>query len=239
MEIRAVPRQSRSLRQHVTETLRRAIVHGEIQPGERIIEEDLAERMEISRGPIREALSQLEQEGLISSFPYRGAVVADVASDEVLQVLIPIRARLEEFAIDSALENLTPEDVDRLERVVDDMRVAADRGDLAQVVELDMDFHRHVMSISGKVHCLQLWDLIAPRIRGLFYRMGPEHESLQAITSQHMDLLEALRSGDTAHARDTLHEHINDPGLYARLSRSPEAEAPDAPDEPDKPDAAA
>lgn len=229
MEIRAVPRQSRSLRQHVTETLRRAIVHGEIQPGERIIEEDLAERMEISRGPIREALRQLEQEGLIVSFPYRGAVVAELATDEVLKVLLPIRATLEEFAVDFALESFTDADLDRLATIIDDMRQAAERGDLAQVVELDMEFHRHVMTVSGQFHCLQLWDLIAPRIRGLFYRMGPQHDSLQAIADQHADLLEALRSGDTARAHATLLDHINDPGLYARLDRGAEDRPTDAP----------
>lgn len=230
MEIQAVPRKSRSLRQQVTETLRRAIVHGELQPGERIIEEDLAERMEISRGPIREALRQLEQEGLIVSFPYRGAVVAEVSTEEVLRVLLPIRVTLEEFAVDHALANFDDADLDRLEAIVDQMARAAEQGDLARVVELDMEFHRLVMSVSGQFHCLQLWDLIAPRIRGLFYRMGPKHDSLLAIPAQHRELLEALRSGDTPHAHAVLLEHINDPGLYARLSKAaggaPPADAP-------------
>jgi DNA-binding GntR family transcriptional regulator len=216
-EIRAVPRKSRSLRQHVTETLRRAIVHGELEPGERIIEEDLAERMEISRGPIREALRQLEQEGLVVSFPYRGAVVADFSTVEVMKLLLPIRATLEQFAIDYALENLTPADIDRLATVVADMGEAAERGDLARVVELDMEFHRLTMEVSRQYHCLQLWDLIAPRIRGLFYRMGPKHDSLDEITKQHHELLDALRTGDKKHAHAVLLDHINDPGLYARL----------------------
>ena len=222
-EIRAVPRKSRSLRQHVTETLRRAIVHGELEPGERIIEEDLAERMEISRGPIREALRQLEQEGLVVSFPYRGAVVADFSTVEVMKLLLPIRATLEQFAIDYALENLTPADIDRLATVVADMGEAAERGDLARVVELDMEFHRLTMEVSRQYHCLQLWDLIAPRIRGLFYRMGPKHDSLGEITKQHQELLDALRTGDKRHAHAVLLDHINDPGLYARLPRETKA----------------
>ncbi len=221
-EIRAVPRKSRSLRQHVTETLRRAIVHGELTPGERIIEEDLAERMEISRGPIREALRQLEQEGLVVSFPYRGAVVADFSTEEVMKLLLPIRAILEEYAIDFALEQLTPADTDRLESVVNAMGEAADRGDLARVVELDMDFHRLTLEVSRQYHCLQLWDLIAPRVRGLFYRMGPKHDSLAEITKQHRELLAALRTGDKRHAHAVLLDHINDPGLYARIPRGPE-----------------
>ncbi len=221
MEIQAVPRKARSLRQHVTETLRRAIVHGELAPGERIIEEDLAERMEISRGPIREALRQLEQEGLIVSFPYRGAVVAEVSTEEVMKVLLPIRATLEEFAVDFALDHFSEADLDRLGAIVDQMAAAANGNELARVVELDMEFHRLVMEVSGQFHCLQLWDLIAPRIRGLFYRMGPKHDTLQAIPEQHRVLLAALRSGDKEHAHAVLLDHINDPGLYARLPRTP------------------
>jgi DNA-binding GntR family transcriptional regulator len=219
MGLRAVPRRSRSLGEQAAETLRRAIVHGELEPGERLLEEDLAEQMQISRGPIREALRQLEQEGLVASFPYRGTVVAAPMTSEVLQVLVPIRATLEQFALEHALPLLAEPDFAELVAIVGEMERAASSSDLARVVELDMDFHRLIVERSGQFHSLQLWDLIAPRIRGLFYRMGPHHASLSTIADQHRRLVEALASGNPELARTTLRAHIAEPELYARLPR--------------------
>jgi len=217
--LKAVPVRSRSLRAQVAETLRTAILAGQIAPGERLLEEALAEQLEMSRGPVREAIRQLEQEGLIASFPYRGTVVVEIGSDEILHVLVPIRATIEEFAFGHAFEKLEEDDFDALEAVVDAMSAAADAGDLARVVELDLAFHRIIVERSGQFHSLQVWDLIAPRLRGLFYRMGPHHSSLGAIADQHRRLFVELRSGDSEHAFAALRSHIAERGLYRRLPR--------------------
>lgn len=221
MELRAVPRQNRSLRQQVAETLRSAIIHGELNPGDRLREEDLSEQLDMSRGPIREALRQLEQEGLVASFPYRGTVVAEVWGDEVLAVLVPIRATLELYALTHALKRFEPADFDALGAIVGEMEAAAETGNLARVIELDMSFHRLILERSELFHSLQLWEMISPRMRGLFYRMGPHHTSLEEIAEQHRELLAALRSGDERLAYATLEEHIAEPRLYARLPRGP------------------
>jgi DNA-binding GntR family transcriptional regulator len=236
LELRAVPRQNRSLRQQVAETLRNAIIHGELAPGDRLREEDLSEQLDMSRGPIREALRQLEQEGLVASFPYRGTVVAQVWGDEVLQVLVPIRATLELFALTHALRRMEERDFRALEAIVAEMDTAAEAGNLARVVELDMSFHRLIVECSELFHSLQLWEMISPRMRGLFFRMGPHHTSLDAIAQQHRELLAALESGDERHAYATLKEHIAEPRLYEYLPRGPEAgtEAADAADAGDR-----
>jgi DNA-binding GntR family transcriptional regulator len=201
----------------VAETLRSAIVHGELSPGERLLEEGLAEQLEMSRGPVREALRMLEQEGLIASFPYRGTVVVEIGSDEILQVLVPIRATIEQFAFGHAFERFEDDDFSGLEAIVDAMSAAADAGDLARIVELDMAFHRIIVERSGQFHSLQVWDLVAPRLRGIFYRMGPHHSSLAEIAEEHRGLLAALRSGDPEHAFSALCTHIAEPHLYGQL----------------------
>jgi DNA-binding GntR family transcriptional regulator len=216
-DLQAVPRQNRSLRQQVAETLRRAIVHGDAVPGERLLEEELAEQLGMSRGPVREALRQLEQEGLIASFPYRGTVVVEIGSDEILHVLVPIRATIEQFAYGHAFEKLVEADFDEMRGVVESMSAAASAGDLAGVVELDMAFHRVIVERSGQFHSLQVWDLIAPRLRGVFYRMGQHHPSLDAIVDQHRRLLIELRSADWDRASAALRNHIEEPHLYGRL----------------------
>lgn len=218
-----VPRTRRSLREQVAETLRTAIVHGELASGERLVEENLAAQMQVSRGPIREALRQLEQEGLVASFPYRGTVVAELSSAEIVDVIVPIRWTLEQFTLTHALPLMTADDFAELERIVDEMDTAARGDDLAGVVDFDMAFHRLVVERSGQLHSLNLWDMIAPRIRGLFHRMGPHHASLTAIADQHRHLAAALASGDPSRAQRALRDHIAEPELYARLPDKPGA----------------
>src|SRR4029079_6262343 len=88
-------RQKRSpRREHVVGYLREAITVGRLADGDRLIEERIARELETSRGPVREALRQLEHEGLVVSYPYRGAVVLGVSEEEIQQVLIPIRLTL-------------------------------------------------------------------------------------------------------------------------------------------------
>lgn len=219
------PRNKRSLRELVTCAIREAIVYGELPPGTRLREDDLAEELEMSRGPVREALRQLEQEGLISSFPYRETVVAEISTEEVLEVLSPVRATLEQFALRSAFATFTQAQFDSFAGVVDEMAAAAASQSLARVVELDLAFHRLLVAGPGRFHTMQLWDLIAPRIRVVFFRMGPEHGSLDPIVEQHRELLEVFRGGDLELAQNRLADHIEEPRLYARLTRDGAANA--------------
>ncbi len=90
--------------------MREAVITGKFLPGDRLIEEELSQQMGISRGPVREALRQLEQEGLVVSFPYRATEVIGVSDEEVRDVLLPIRLTLERFAFRHALPLLEETD---------------------------------------------------------------------------------------------------------------------------------
>src|SRR4051794_38330620 len=97
-------------RQAVLESLREAILVGRYADGDRLIEDRIARELKTSRGPVREALRQLEHEGLVVSFPYRGAVVLGVSEEEVHEVLIPIRLTLERFSFTKAHERMEEAD---------------------------------------------------------------------------------------------------------------------------------
>jgi len=204
----AWPSEARSLRLQVTEALRQAVIRGRMQPGDRVIEEDIARQMRISRGPVREALRQLEQEGLVQSFPYRGTVVIGVSNEEFEHVLVPIRLTLERFAFRHALAHLTDEDLVALDRLVRMMRDAVERDDLPCLVESDVQFHGLVIARSGQHHTVQMWHTISPRIRAYFYRMGPWHRDLIEIAQEHQDLLVALRTRDAEQVLTVLDHHI-------------------------------
>jgi DNA-binding GntR family transcriptional regulator len=197
-----------SLRHRITNVLRTAIVNGRLKPGDRIIEEEVSEQLKVSRGPVREALRQLEQEGLVVSYPYRGTEVLGVAQEEVDEILVPIRLTLERFAFRHALPRLTTADLDELEILVSAMRRAAAEADLDQLAEDDVRFHELVIARSGHPHCLQIWKTIEPRVRAHFRRDAPVHPSPFELPDEHQELLDALRTGDEATVLAVLERHI-------------------------------
>jgi DNA-binding GntR family transcriptional regulator len=194
-------------RQQVLESLRQAIVVGRYADGERLIEDRIARELETSRGPVREALRQLEHEGLVVSYPYRGAVVLGVSDEEVHQVLIPIRLTLERFSFTKALERMGDTEFGELAKEVWMMGEAAADGDLLRCVEADIRYHEFVLSCSGQPHTAQVWRSIAPRIRAYFFRYGRESD-LSRIAIEHGDLLDALRSRDPDVLDAALERHI-------------------------------
>lgn len=210
-----VPRSARSMSHQVAARLRTAIVDGTLPPGARILEEDVARQMGVSRGPVRDGLRQLESEGLVISFPNRRTVVAEMSLDEVQSVLLPMRSLIERHAVQTVLPRLRDSDIVRLEQLVDDMHRAAKGRDLAGVVDADIAFHAFLVERSGLTHSARLWELSSPRIRQLFFRMGPRHADLQAIVVQHRALLDVIRTRDLDRVLAAIDEHIADRELFA------------------------
>lgn len=205
--LRAFPANARSLRQMVVKQLRNAIVEGELAPGTRLLEEELSQRFEVSRGPVREALRQLEQEGLVASFPYRGSEVLGVSEEEVHRVLIPIRLSIEQFCFPRAMRAMDAAAVDALGGVIEDMRRGAAEGDLKRVVEADIRFHELVLQHAGLPHALQIWLAIEPRIRAYFYRHGRRQDQHQ-IVLEHRELFDAFAAKEEARLLELLEQHI-------------------------------
>ena len=193
--------------QQVVEILRSAIIMGSYEPGERLIEATLSTELGTSRGPVREALRQLENEGLVMSFPYRGAVVLGVSDEEVQEVLIPIRLTLERYSFMHALDRITEEEFAELGKQVWLMEQAAAADDLARHVEADLRFHEIVISASGQTHTVQIWRTIWPRIRAYFFRYG-RGQNLKRMVDEHRDLLAALQTRDPDVMLAQLEKHI-------------------------------
>lgn len=193
--------------QQAVEILRSAIIAGRFEPGERLIEATLSNELGTSRGPVREALRQLENEGLVMSLPYRGAVVLGVSDEEVQNVLIPIRLTVERYSFARALPVMTEADFAEVAKQVWLMEQAAKAGDLEKAVEADLRFHDIVISASGQTHTLQIWRSIWPRIRAYFFRYG-RSSSLDQMTEDHRALLAALQTRDPEIVLALLEQHI-------------------------------
>jgi DNA-binding GntR family transcriptional regulator len=191
----------------VVESLRDAIVAGRLEDGARLIEDKIARELKTSRGPVREALRQLEHEGFVVSYPYRGAVVLGVSDEEVQQVLIPVRLTLEKYSIPKAVERMDDGDFAELGKEVWRLGEAARTNDLEQSVDADMRFHEILLEHSGQQQAAQVWRSIAPRIRAYFFRYGRQ-SSLGQIALEHGELLTALQTRDPAVIAAALDQHI-------------------------------
>jgi DNA-binding GntR family transcriptional regulator len=194
-------------REQVIEALREAIWTGKLKDGERLIEDRIASELKTSRGPVREALRQLEHDGLVVSYPYRGAVVLGVSDEEVTEVLVPIRLVLEKFSFTKAAERMTDDDFAEVAKEVWQMGEAARTQDLARSVEADLRFHEIMLDRANQPHTAQVWHSILPRIRAYFFRYGREAD-LERIAFEHGELLAAFQTRDPETIARALESHI-------------------------------
>lgn len=201
---------STSLRHKITEAIRKAILHGHLKPGDRIREVEISKQMGVSRGPIREAIRVLEQEGLLLSLPYKETIVAEITGEEVLEVLIPIRLTIEQFAVRKGLPQMKQENIEFLSELVDQMKKAADEKNLAEIVECDLAFHEHLVSISNIGKLMTIWTSIYNQIRLHFLMQGQSYEDYTELWKDHHELLTVIKTGDVDRVNEKLKNHIYD-----------------------------
>jgi len=182
-----------SLRQRVMSDIRNAIIQGHLKPGDKLRELDISKQMAISRGPIREALRDLEAMGLVVSSPYRETTVADVSKGEVVDLLIPIRLQLEIYALKQKQLKWDAGMFQALQDIVDSMKEAAANEDLASLVEADIRFHENVVSSEDSPYTQQIWSGIVNRLRLHFIKNTKLFVDLTRVPAEHEELLQALK----------------------------------------------
>ncbi|MCM3714778.1 GntR family transcriptional regulator [Halalkalibacter oceani] len=200
---------SSSRREQVAQIIRDSILSGSLQPGDRIKEAEIANEIGVSRGPIREAIRQLEEEGFVISFPYKGTIVAELSDEEVIDVYIPIRISLESYAVKKACQNATEKDIDQLQQFVTRMITASKENQVSEIVEYNLLFHKYLISCSGTKSLEQVWNSIMNRIRLHFYKLGMDSNIDPVLHSQeHQDILDAIKQKDTKKAVALIEGHI-------------------------------
>ena len=204
-----------SLGQSIANSLREAIVSGVILPGQQLKQDMISSDFNVSPAPVREALRQLESDGLVEHFPNRGVFVTDIKEDEALRLLLPIRLLLESYALQQLAGHVDEDLLAQLLNQIEIMQNAADDGDVARITAADARFHELAVEASGSTHAIQLWHSIAPRIRLQFSRLTPRQADLHHVAEEHEELLAVLRTGDTVRLDAVLEEHIV--GISARL----------------------
>lgn len=211
----------RVLRQEVLEALRSAILNDDFKVGARILEADVAGQMGVSRAPVREAIRQLEQEGLVEFNPHRGAVVLGLPEAEI-DAIYEMRAVIESRAMARVAATITPEQDQELSEIIDQMKEPLAAGDLDRVAELDWQFHGRIIDLSEFTLLRRTWTSLDGLVRLRSYQAlsrkgaASDYFTRTAIAS-HVALLEALRTGDPDVAAQAGAAHVLEvPALLAK-----------------------
>ena len=195
------------LRDVVFQTLRQAILKGELKPGERLMEIQLAQKLGVSRTPVREAIRKLELEGLVLMIPRKGAEVAEITIKDLEDVL-EVRAALEELAVCDACENITEEQILALKEAADNFQAALESDDLVKCAETDMAFHEIIYSATNNKRLLQILN----NLREQMYRYRMEYvkdiRQRSNLVEEHRELLDAISSRDSIKAKELMKTHL-------------------------------
>lgn len=199
-----------SMRDRIADTIRNAILNGEMEPGQRITETEIAAQLGTSRAPVREAIRELVNEGFLQSHAYRETRVSTITTRELKDVLVPIRIVAETFALRELMARADGEAVlAELEGYVEAMREAIDANDPRRVREEDLAFHRTLVEASSYQHPARVWSSITPVIYRAFV-LGTTEETMRDTVEGHDRLLTAVRAGDVDRAEAMLVEHIEE-----------------------------
>ncbi|MFZ4063720.1 MAG: GntR family transcriptional regulator [Candidatus Nanopelagicaceae bacterium] len=196
-----------SQRSSVAHFLREQIISGEIKPGTQIKQNEIAENFKCSPGPVREAMRDLESEGLLEHIQNRGVFVASITNEEFLHMLLPVRLVLEQFALRNARAKFTPFVVKELQKQIEQMRAGTKLKSIEMVNEADVKFHTITMEVAASTQTIELWKSVLSRIRLEFYKFGTL-PSLTKQASEHAALLEVLTTGSPAKIDEKLKWHI-------------------------------
>ena len=203
------PVRYRNMAEQIATALRQAIADGKLHPGARLLEVQIAREMGTSRAPLREALIQLEREGLVVRQPNRGTFVADLTEDLVREVA-SLRGVLEGFAASLAVKQLTREDFEHLETILKEMLAVARRGDFPRMVEWDYKFHEYIMRASGHRLLYETWVGMDRKIRVYLSATNLMYGDMKAVVHGHLPILQALRRRDPQRAGRVMAEHMSE-----------------------------
>lgn len=202
----------------VLAALRADVASGALEPGEQVVQDDLARRYGVSRVPIREALRILEAEGLLTYHPHRGYFVAELSVEDLHEVY-RIRELLEAEALRQVVEHVTDADVDDLDDLMGQVEAATRAGDITAIQAANRDFHFAMLELSDRPRLVRmirlLWD--ATDAYRAVYFMDQAHRD--RIDAEHQAMVEALRARDAGRliALASEHRHHSEAAVTARL----------------------
>jgi DNA-binding GntR family transcriptional regulator len=200
--------EKKSLREQALSALRTAITSGELAPGRHLVETELSEMLQISRGTLREALRQLEQEGLLSAGP-RGRLSVRHLDAKEIRDIFSVRAALESLAARTLCELPDRDYAIRSLRTAIGAMEAATHGTLEERIETDMEFHRTLCRLTGNETLVHTWESLEGSIRMSIMFAGVDKGVKNMSVDRHHEIVAAIETGDALLARSTIRDHMD------------------------------
>ena len=195
------------LRDVVFNTLRDAILTGKLVPGERLMENQLADKLGVSRTPVREALRMLELENLVELVPRKGAQVLDMSEKDIVNIL-EVRSALEGLATSLACKKMSKEDLQQLKAMEADFEKAVAENDVERFVDIDEDFHDLIFAATENDKLITIFKNL--RIQLYRYRMAQAKNdtSMPTIVAHHRSIIRAIENHDAEEGASVAQGHI-------------------------------
>ena len=199
--------QHKPLRELVYEELRLLIMTGKIKPGTRMMEIDLAESMGVSRTPVREAIRQLEKDGLVTIEPRKGAYVSDISPEDLDNMLV-VREPLEGLATYLATQFMSEEEIEAVKAVNEEYEEALRAGDMEKLINTDTHFHNLITQGSHNQYLIDILQDLQEQVLRFRYIYFKSNKRAEDVVNEHRMILNAIQSGNADDARKFSVEHI-------------------------------
>lgn len=196
------------LRDVVFKTLRQGILTGELKPGERLMEIHLANKLGVSRTPIREAIRKLELEGLVTMIPRRGAEVAQITEKSMKDVL-EVRKVLDDLSVELACERITEEEKELLKNVCVDFEEAVKTGDFAKIAKTDVAFHDIIVTATRNIRLSQMVNNLAEQMYRYRFEYIKDSTQHARLVQEHEEICQGIITGDKKRALEAIEKHID------------------------------
>lgn len=196
------------LRDVVFKTLRKAILTGELKPGERLMEIHLANRLGVSRTPIREAIRKLELEGLVVMIPRRGAEVAQI-TEKSLKDVLEVRRALDALCAELACDRISEEEMNQLKKACGEFEKAVQTRDATVIAKADVALHDIIVAATGNQRLVQLVNNLAEQMYRYRFEYIKDESQHERLIEEHRMIYESIRIKDKAAAAAAARVHID------------------------------
>ena len=196
------------LRDVVFNTLRKAILTGELKPGERLMEIHLANRLGVSRTPIREAIRKLELEGLVIMIPRRGAEVAQITEKNLKDVL-EVRRALDALCVELACDRISAEELEKLREACEEFERATETKDATTIAKADVELHDIIVQATGNQRLIQLINNLSEQMYRYRFEYIKDENRHDNLVSEHRMIYESIIRQDKVKAAEAAKLHID------------------------------
>jgi len=197
---------NKNLKEDVYEKIFKAIVKGNLVPGERIIEKEIANKMSISRTPVRQALKKLEEQKLIEISPYKGAIVKDIGYDETID-LLKTREVIETYLCKEAAKKITKKEITKLNEILNSYEKAYENHNYEEMLMKNFEFHTYIAQISDNKVAEDIYENLRARLNILTSKSLPFADRDLLTFEEHRKIVEALENKDTKKVIQSIKNH--------------------------------